>query len=528
MSKFKKEDWQTVDIIHMLRYGGSGTANWSEMGCFKTSTGLWYVDRKVREANIENPSILIITSKAGKGTFFEAIPEILPEYTMFDIETQGLSVFVSGQKLKLPKDQLKFVPKAFAMPALCLTHYHVFSKSNYGKFVEDPETGLPQRDENNKIMFKEWSQADYIIDHEWDMIWCDEFHKMKDKGARWTVNIKKVKSNVGRHGSTGTGFINKPDEIWSLLNWLDRKKYGSYWNFREEFCEIDDADGYTKIIGCKPEKKQEFRDLVRSIGVRRTLTEVMPHIKEPIFKDITVDLNPIQRKMYDSIKMELSALDQKGVELYAANVLSLLQRLRQICVGTPEVIKDEYDPIFDRRRQLIKLIEPSSKIDALMEIIEELRWDEDVKEPLVVFSNFKDPLELLKARLDKNNAAVVEMGLPIEQYGMPYIHMEQKDNDIERYHKWHTLFPQLKHRVFMSTLQLGGESINLSPARHLVFLDRSWSPKDNTQGIGRIRRPGQEGQPVVININARNTVDHYIHQVNNVKQGWYNEIFGKE
>lgn len=527
MSKFKKEDWQTVDIVHLLNYNGTGCANWSEMGCYKTSTGLWYVDRKVREAGIANPSILIVTSKAGKGTFFEAIPEILPDYTMFDIETQGISVFVKGQKIKLPKDQLKYVPKEFAMPAVCLTHYDVFSKSNFGRFEIDKKTDLPLRDENDKIIFKQWVQADYIIDREWDIIWCDEFHRMKNKEAKWTVNIKKAKTKVARHGSTGTGFINRPDEIWSLLNWLDRQKYGSYWNFVEEFCLKDDADGYTRIIGCRDEKKQEFRDLVRSIGVRRTLTDVMPHIKEPIFKAVEVELNPVQRRMYDAIKMELSTLDQQGVELYAANVLSLLQRLRQICVATPEVVSDVYDPILDRRKQTIRLTEPSSKIDVLMEIIEELRWDEDVKEPLVVFSNFKDPLELLKARLDANNKAVTEMGMP-DIFLKPYIHLEQKDNDLERYHKWHTLFPQLKHRVFMSTLQLGGESINLSPARHVVFLDRSWSPKDNSQGIGRIRRPGQEGQPVVININAIDTTDQYIHAVNNMKQGWYNEIFGND
>jgi SNF2 family DNA or RNA helicase len=103
-----------------------------------------------------------------------------------------------------------------------------------------------------------------------------------------------------------------------------------------------------------------------------------------------------------------------------------------------------------------------------------------------------------------------------------------KDSDVERYRKWHDEFPKLEHRVFMSTLQLGGESINLTPARHVIFLDRSWSPKDNAQGIGRIRRPGQEGQPVVIHINANNTTDQYIEQVNDIKQGWYNQIFGDE
>src|SRR5437763_324013 len=58
--KFVKEEWQDVDISHLLKYDGTengqddpeqppptnGTANWSEMGCYKTSTGLWYLERK--------------------------------------------------------------------------------------------------------------------------------------------------------------------------------------------------------------------------------------------------------------------------------------------------------------------------------------------------------------------------------------------------------------------------------------------------------------------------------------------------
>lgn len=542
--KFVKEDWQTIDILHLLRHhdqahsnnSNIGSANWSEMGCFKTSTGLWLTENLVDEARLrkllpgpklahQHPSILIITSKGGKGTFLEAIPEILPEFTILNIETQAIYYYKNGQMLKLDKS-VKFVPKEFAMPTVCLAHYNIFARTNFGQFETDPETGRPLQ-LDGKIIFKPWNQADYIINREWDVVWCDEFHRLKDRKAKWSVNIKKIKARVAKHGSTGTGFINRPDEIWSLLNWLDPQTYGSYWDFREEFCEIDDYDGNAKVAGCKPEKRDEFRKLVRDIGVRRTLDQTMPDIQFPIFKPITVELNPTQRKMYDQIKMELAAEDQKGTPLYAANVLSMLQRLRQICVGTPEVLEDYYDPSLDRRVQKIRLVEPSSKIDALMEVLEELQWDDERKEPLVVFSNFKDPLELFKARLDKHNQAVLDMGLSdTELY--KYIHLDVGDSDVERYRKWHDEFPKREHRVFMSTLQLGGESINLTPARHIVFLDRSWSPKDNAQGIGRVRRPGQKEQPVVIHINAAKTTDQYIERVNDIKQGWFNNIFARE
>jgi SNF2 family DNA or RNA helicase len=231
--------------------------------------------------------------------------------------------------------------------------------------------------------------------------------------------------------------------------------------------------------------------------------------------------------MYNDLKAELKALDQKGAALYSANVLSVLQRLRQICVGTPEIISDVYDPIQDRRVQKIRLVEPSSKLDAVMEILEGLQWDEDKKEPLVVFSCFRDPLELLKVRLEKHNDFILSSGLD-ESMCYNYIHMESEDTDEVRYRKWHDEFPKMGHRVFMSTLQLGGESINLTPAHHLVFLDRSWSPKDNNQGIGRIVRPGQTSVPNIININALRTSDQYIEAVNDLKHGWFKEIFGNE
>jgi SNF2 family DNA or RNA helicase len=130
---------------------------------------------------------------------------------------------------------------------------------------------------------------------------------------------------------------------------------------------------------------------------------------------------------------------------------------------------------------------------------------------------------LLKARLDKHNEAAQGTDLAI-----PYIHMDVNDDDSTRYRKWHEDFASMEYRVFMSTLQLGGESINLTPAHHLIFLDRSWSPKDNNQGIGRIRRPGQTSVPVVININALRTTDQYIEQVNDIKNGWFRQIFSDE
>ena len=501
---------------------------------------------------VRHPNVWVCTTRSGKGTYFKLAPEILEGWHIFNVASEGLSIIKDGKEF--PLKGVEVVPEYFDMPTLVVTHYNVFSKTNRGRFMEieveklNSDTGkmdthtVTMRDADGAIMMMPFTSADHFVNREWDLALIDEAHRMKDKDTKWTIIIKRSKDFI-RSDMTGTGFINKPDESWSLMDHMLSAKNitfddptreqvtDSYWDFKEAFCEISDESGYERVVGVNPDRKDEFRALIRSFGPRRTLTEVMPHIKEPIFIPQTVDLNPIQQKMYDSLKSQLAAMDQAGIPVYAANVLSMLQRLRQVCVATPKVVREYWDEQEQRMKQEIQLIEPSSKIDAVMEILDGLEWDEDRKDPVVIFSNFVDPLELLKARFDKSNVNCFEMGIPPEY---PYLWMKSEHSDQERYAMWskfdaqETPVEDLKQRIFMSTLQLGGESISLTNARHIIFLDRSWSPKDNMQGIGRVRRPGQEGQPVVININAQNTIDQYIHAVNNLKQGWFKEIFGNE
>lgn len=506
-------------VTHKL----GGSANWSEMGAKKTTTGLWLIQRLVQEQQLKNPSVLIIAPRSGKGTFYKWVPEILPEFTIIDVGSQGLSIVKDGKVIRLPPSKLKYLPAEFDFPVVVIAHYQIFSRSNKGMFKED-ENGMPLRDEDGGMIMAEPNQADHVVNRPWTFYWLDEAHRIKDKNTKWTEVLKRVKADY-KHVTTGTGFINRPQEIWSPLNLIDSEAFGSYWAFHDLYCEIDDSEGYQRVTGVKPEMRADLRERIRNYGPRRTLDEVMPHIKQPIQVTREVELNPTQRKMYDEIKMQLYTLDKQGVPIHAANVLSLLQRLRAICVATPEVVADYYDEKQDRRVQKVQLTEPSSKLDDVMEIIEGLQWDDDAKQQLVIFSNFVGPLKLLEARFNKSNQAAMDMGIEPD---LPYLWLKQQDDDETRYRKWAELFPSMEYRIFMSTLQLGGESISLTTARHVVFLDRSWSPKDNSQGVGRIRRPGQTGQPVVINIEAKDTTDQYIRDVNAVKHGWFMEIFGDD
>lgn len=509
------EDWQRRDIENLMNHPFS--ANWSQMGCKKTSTGLWLIQRTMIEAGIEKPAILIITSKSGKGTFYQLAPHILEGYQLLTITAQGLAVVRDGKEIPIPK--WKNVPKAFDFPAIVLTNYELFSRSNDGKYFLDKEDEIVIDPVTKEPIMQEWKQSDYLIDRNWDFVWIDEAHKIKERQGKQAVNIKKLKSKY-KHLSTGTGFINRPTEIWSLLNFLSPARYGGYWNFRNAFCRVTDEDGISYLQGLKPEMIDPFRRIVRDVGPRRTLREVMPHIKEPINIVKKVTLSPAQRKMYNEIRAELKAMDKNGVPLHSANVLSALQRLRQICVATPKVVFDDFDEKAGKRIIKVQLEDPSSKLDAVQDILE----DSSEEDLFVVFSCFKDPLDLLAARLTERRDPKGNLKVP----GVPFIHMKSGDSDEERYQKWAVEFPKREHKVFMSTLQFGGESINLTPANYIIFLDRSWSPKDSMQAIGRIDRPGQTQQTFVYNIEAINTTDQRVFEVNEIKGSWFKKIFSNE
>jgi SNF2 family DNA or RNA helicase len=323
---------------------------------------------------------------------------------------------------------------------------------------------------------------------------------------------------------TGTGFVNNPAEVWSLLDFLYSGRRNSphaeivggtgYWAFREYFCQEDNYSGYRKIIGIKADKEDEFKELIRKVGIRRTMIECFPNIKEPMETVVPVKLSPAQQKMYDGIIKYLSALDAQGVPLHSPTVLSALTRCRQIAVATPKVLRDEWDEKEDRRVIEVELTEPSSKLDAAMEVIDGLEWDDERKDQVVVFSCFKQPLELLKARLEKA--------------GITYLHMTAAMSETQRYELWHEKWWTGDYQVFLCTLGVGSESINLSKAHRAIFLDQDWSPAKNKQAIGRIYRPGQTGASQLIYIRAEGTVDYRVLDAVTEKGGWFKQIFGSD
>lgn len=341
----------------------------------------------------------------------------------------------------------------------------------------------------------------------WFHIIADEAHRAKNRKAQQTRSLKRLRTGF-RTALTGTPVMNKPPDIWSILNWLYRDQWRSYWRFYERYVhyEIKYPHGYHEMKG--PKNVEELRSIIEPYFTRRTKKEVLPDLPDKYYTRIVVDLTPKQRKAYDQMKKEMIAWleTQDGTKpLPAPVVIAQLIRLQQFSLAYADIVYSTTASVEEGAPQgssggSVILTEPSSKLDALFQIIED-----NPDESLVIFSQFKQAISLVEARLDRG--------------GIGYVRITGDDSTAARRRAVDD-FQSGSASIFVGTIGAGSEGITLTRSSTVIFLDRDWTPARNAQAEDRLHRIGQKSAVQVIDIMSRNTVDQYRFAKLEMKKEW--------
>jgi len=334
----------------------------------------------------------------------------------------------------------------------------------------------------------------------WFHIIADEAHRAKNRKAQQTRALKTLKT-AWRSALTGTPVMNKPQDLWSILNWLYRENWTSYWNFYKRYVDYVVIDaGYHIIRG--PKNEDALRQSIAPYFVRRTKKEVLKDLPDKYYTAIEVELLPKQRKAYDQMKKEMIAWleTQDGTKPLAAPVvIAQLIRLQQFALAYADV---SYDGETGSGR--VTLTEPSAKLDALFQIIDDL-GEGLPDEPLVIYSNFKQAIYLVEQRL--------------KDRGLEYCRITGDDSGEVRRHAVDN-FQAGVSNIFLGTIGAGSEGITLTRSSTVIFLDRDWTPARNAQAEDRLHRIGQDEAVQVIDIVAKRTVDQYRMKRLEMKKEW--------
>lgn len=343
----------------------------------------------------------------------------------------------------------------------------------------------------------------------WDHIICDEAHMIKGRNTARTKLVKRQKAKK-RTAASGTPADDKPLDVWSVLNWLDKKKYSSYWRFFNEYIRYEEKwnhranTGYREILGTK--NMAQYHREVQPFYIRRTLPEVRGSMPPKTRSRIWVDLDERQLKDYRQMQeFQTAELGDNAEELTVMWQIAVYQRLQQMTLGTVrdldwsayqrfwarhEFTAEEDLPKVQPKGPKLVLGDPSPKIDAAMEKVEEAL---DADESIVIMTQYKEVVRMVSERCKKAK-------IPTSLYHGGMTSQSRRDAAVAD-------FQARKNRVFVGTIGAAGTSITLTAAHTLIFTDRHWNPSVNRQAEDRIWRYDTQDPVSIWDIAARETID---------------------
>lgn len=303
----------------------------------------------------------------------------------------------------------------------------------------------------------------------------DEAQNIKNPTVQLTKAVKSVHSEL-KLALTGTPVENSIIELWSIFDYIMPGFLGNHSKFTEKYKISDEFDDSTNLT------LEKLRSQVRPFILRRKKNEVLKDLPDKIENNIYIELSDEEKKIYAALikqtQDEMEELLKGGFAKNKILILSLLTRLRQVCID-PKIVFENYKG-------------SSSKIENLMNVVKELISN---GHKILLFTSFKTALYLVKDAFSKNNISsyVIDGSVP----------SKQRQNLVNRFNQDDT-------NVFLIMLKSGGTGLNLTSADVVIHLDLWWNPQAENQATDRAHRIGQKKTVEVIKLITKGTIEEKI------------------
>lgn len=371
---------------------------------------------------------------------------------------------------------------------------------------------------------KDTKFLDRLISIGFDTVILDEAHVLKDRGSNAYRGVSRILSGHSNDGfkiadpvrfvwpMTGTPFLNRPQELYSILTLLEPKifpnaTYGEN-NFLYNYCKQMEDENGRKIPNKWTFRPGGLERLAKVIGnryIRRTLDQagiVLPP-QEVTYHDLDIDEDryPAQAKAREEMRKAARLILSDEHAVVATIELTVRLRLRQIETWPAGIKLKNGDGTIAAEVDVYE----SQKMDYVINndgegLLTEVCPDQRT----VVFSQFKEPLRIIAERAKKEGIKAIVL-----DGDTPENIRDEIKIDFDR-HRCYENGREKKWDLLLANYKVGGVGLNLTDITQAIMLDEEWNPGKEDQASGRLRRIGQTENTAVHIIRMSNTVDSWM------------------
>ncbi len=337
-----------------------------------------------------------------------------------------------------------------------------------------------------------------------DIIVCDEIHKISNYKSQTSKSILKLDAPY-KWGLTGTPLQNKPEEIFSIMSFLQPNILGNFWNFRRRYIKIGSAYGRENVpIGVQ--NLPELHAKVSPFMLRRLKKDVAKDLPDIIYTTRLIEMAKDQKQVHDIVFNDFQDFMSK------IDKLVITDEFGDVIKSPPEANRAlGYFILMQEIADSLELLgmsdskmatgydtgsKSSPKLDELYEICKE-RMENNPKSKTVIFTQFERMQRLIEAKLSKIGKTVKLNGQMKGQAKQEAIDSFIKDPSIN---------------FFLAT-DSGNFGINLGNADCLINFENPWNPSVFQQRSARIHRLTSTFQKVeIISLICKDSIDEIIYK----------------
>ena len=331
-----------------------------------------------------------------------------------------------------------------------------------GKSKELPKTDIYVI--NYELLLKRSDDLEQVGIH---TIVCDEVHNLRSKTTQKYKAVKRLAALPSvqyRIGLSGTPIYNRGSEIWPIIDILKPGLLGSFKEFCEYFCYVNDKG---KAIVLENKRASLRNELQKHVMLRRKKADVLKELKDKVrYKEVIASDTDYYLEELDKIWKKLED-EQKEAQTEFSKSAS-------------------YHRAIQSERQIAGVAKLPHVINFVKNIME-------IEESVVVFCHHKVIHKLLHESLQEFSPVSIIGGQADTT----------RQDQIDKFQKGES-------KLMIAGIRAGNVGINLTRAKYVIFAELDWSPAIHRQAEDRLHRIGQKNTVFAYYLIGNGTLDDHV------------------